>query len=838
MDNQLKPIEKISVRRLVEFILRSGDLDTGTISGRRDTEAMLAGSRVHKKIQKNQKSTYTAEVPLSIEQEYEELILKIEGRADGIVDEEREDSRYVMIDEIKGMYLDITALGEPFPLHLAQAKCYAYIYALEEGLEEIDVQITYVSLESDEVNRLKETCQFDELEKWFSDLCHHYYQWARWKLLHQKARNESMKHLEFPFPYRDGQQKLTHTVYHTIREGKDLFLMAPTGVGKTMSCIYPSVRAVGQGLGDMIFYLTAKNETLRAGEEAFRILRNKGLEYKTVRITSKEKICPMSEVRCNPKDCPYAKGHFDRINDAVFELLTDDGIELYDRETLQKHAEKWKVCPFELTLDTASWVDAVLCDYNYVFDPNAKLNRFFGEGRKGEYLFLVDEAHNLVDRGRQMYSSSLTKEHVLAAKRIVGKEEKRLVKALERLNKLMLSLKHDLEDSSLGEAGDITDTEAADSSAKKSLRLFVERAEGRLRTMKASDLEQIEFAALHVYEELQKFYQNTNRTEVKEALLDFYFEVGDFCATMQEIDEHYVTYMSEELRAKEAKEEKPKTEFSVKLFCVNPAKRLTEAVERGRSAVFFSATLLPIQYFKEHLTVREDVYAIYADSPFPKQHRSILIGTDVSTRYRDRGADMYRRIADYIRKTAEAKTGNYLIFFPSYRMMMDVFRIYRNEFDSNNINWVVQSPYMSDMDREIFLEDFYEEPEKSLVGFAVMGGVFSEGLDLTGTRLIGAVIVGTALPQVSLETDVLKAFYDREKDGFAYAYRYPGMNKVEQAAGRVIRTMTDRGVILLLDDRFTEYGYKRLFPREWEGVTQTVHLGNVEEALGSFWEQI
>ncbi len=817
-----KPIVQISVRRLVEFILRNGDIDAGEVSGRRDQEAMLAGSRAHRKLQKAQKANYSAEVPLAVEREYDELILKIEGRADGIItDEDR-----VTIDEIKGMYFDVETLEEPFALHLAQAKCYAAIYAAQEELDAIAIQVTYVNLETEAIKHLVSTHQREALAAWFAELSDAYYKWAKWQVLHQRARNQSMEDMAFPFPYREGQQQLTRAVYHTIKEGNELFLMAPTGVGKTMSCIYPAVRAVGQGLGDIIFYLTAKNETLRAGEEAFRILMDRGLCYQVVRITSKEKSCPMSEVRCNPEDCPYAKGHFDRVNDAVYALLTDENVCLHDREQLLAHAEKWKVCPFEMTLDLASWCDAVLCDYNYVFDPNAKLTRFFGEGAKGDYLFLIDEVHNLVDRGREMYSASLVKEHVLAAKRIAGNEEKKLTMALDRLNKLMLAVKHELlEDDGSAPKPDEDDAKH---------RLMIRRGTEVLKAVPGTALEQLEYASLHALEEMQNFFQTSKDGEKKEALLEFYFELGDYCAAMQKLDEHIVPYMTEVLRPKESGQTERKHEFLVKLFCVNPASRLTECIDRGRAAVLFSATLLPIQYFRQMLSTKEDAYAVYAQSPFPKEHREILIGRDVSTRYKSRGTNLYRNIASYIQKTARAKTGNYLVFFPSYQMLRDVFEIYRSEYDDENVNWVVQSPYMSDLDREIFLEDFYEDPACSLVGFAVMGGVFSEGLDLVGTRLIGAVIVGCGLPQVSLETDVLKEYYDREGNGFEYAYVYPGMNKVEQAAGRVIRTMSDQGVILLLDDRFLNPTYQRLFPREWEHP-KSCTIETVSDALEAFW---
>ena len=389
-----KPVSRISVRTLVEFLLRSGDLDSRAQRGM-DVEAALAGGRIHRKLQKAEKGDYAAEVMLSRDTEFEDLVIRVEGRADGIIGyrglqeagksteitDEQTDRSSVIVDEIKGMYLDVAALEEPFPVHLAQAKCYAAICADRYGLGEIGVRMTYVNLETEELHYFHSMYTGAEIEEWYRKLVQDWYRWAKWQLEHIRLRNASMKHMDFPFPYRAGQQKLTAAVYHAIKEAKELFLMAPTGVGKTMSCVFPAVRAIGEEHGDRIFYLTAKNETLSVGTEAFSILLDKGLDFRTIRITSKEKICPLNEPSCNPDDCMFAKGHFDRINEAVFDLIQKR--EILDRSSIMKMAVERRVCPFELTLDTASWCDAILCDYNYVFDPDAQLKRFFAEGTKG-----------------------------------------------------------------------------------------------------------------------------------------------------------------------------------------------------------------------------------------------------------------------------------------------------------------------------------------------------------------------------------------------------------------------------------------------------------------------
>ncbi len=813
---------RISVRRLVEFILRSGDIDNRS-GGGVDTEAMLAGGRAHRKIQKGKAGDYRAEVPLQWETDRGDFVLRIEGRADGIFTNalpsksRRKDKTTdgekpcLCVDEIKGLYMDVRELTQPEPIHLAQAKCYAAILFLtdfkawtdnraEEGFarDRIDIRMTYVDLEdNDRINLFDSTCGREEILSWFDELVEKYCVWCRWHAEHKRQRDMSMEPLTFPFEYRPGQKSLVTSVYRTISERQELFLMAPTGVGKTLSVVYPSVRAVGEGIADQIFYLTAKNQTLTVGAEAFQILAEKGLVMKTIVLTSKEKICPMNEPSCNPDDCPYARGHFDRVNDVVFNLLARQNY--FDRDGILAAARESMVCPFELGLDISSWCDAVLCDYNYAFDPKAHLRRFFGEGARGDYIFLVDEAHNLVDRAREMYSAKIVKEDVLAAKKITKTVSRSATRALERLNKELLAVKKEL-------------AEMADS-RNPYLLLQDESAPRRIHN-----------EALRAFGELQVLFKEKH-ADFREELLEFYFEISDFVSVFEKMDDDYVVYADFDEDGR----------LNVNLFCVNPAKNLQAMVDKGRSAVFFSATLLPVNYYKKMFTTREDVYAVYARSPFANDQKVVIVGSDVSTRYRSRGVPMYRKIAQYIHDTAMTRRGNYIAFFPSYKFMTDVLAVYRKEFDEPDVSWVCQSRYMNEMDREIFLENFYEDPRMTMVGFCVMGGMFAEGIDLTGSRLIGAIVVGCGLPQVGTRTELLRSYYEAQTgSGFNYAYLYPGMNKVLQSAGRVIRTATDRGVIVLLDDRFLDSEYLRLFPREWTEYVPC-RVDQIRAVLDDFW---
>ena len=780
-----KEVIRISVRNLVEFILRSGDLDTrrGAFA---DREAMAKGSRIHRKIQKQMGAAYQAEVPLAHSTEFEEFSVLVEGRADGIIYGED----FVMVDEIKGVHRDLRFLERPVEVHLAQAKCYAYFLGKEKGLLQIRVQMTYCHLDTEEIRRFEEEYTVEELEAWFQWVLDQYYQWALWQHQWRQTRNTSMEGLEFPFSYREGQRDLVSGVYRTILRRKQLFIQAPTGVGKTMSTIFPAVRSMGEGLTEKIFYLTAKTITRTVAWEAFQILKERGLSCKTLILTAKEKMCVCEQVECNPIDCPRAKGHFDRVNEAVFRLLLEQ--DQYDRDVLMEYSERYQVCPYEMSLDLATWVDAVICDYNYAFDPDVYLRRFFAEGSKGDYVFLIDEAHNLVERGREMYSAVLYKEDFLKIKKLVKPYRKKLERALERCNHQLLELKRECETYQI------------------------------LETLGGFSI-----AIMNVMGEMENYLEELEDGETRKKILEFYFQVRSFLYIYDLLDENYVMYTQHEEDGR----------FRVKLYCVNPAVNLQRCLDKGCSAVFFSATLLPVGYYKQLLSGRADDYAIYAHTPFAPEQKRVLLGRDVSSRYTRRGPEEYGRIAEYIDQVAQARAGNYMIFFPSYKMMEDICQIYKERYGHLERQILMQSPAMQENDREEFLEQFEEQREKTLLGFCVLGGIFAEGIDLTGEKLVGAVIVGTGLPQISYEREILKKYYDgKQENGFDYAYRFPGMNKVLQSAGRVIRTREDRGVILLLDERFCSFDYRNLFPREWEDY-QICTRNTVQGILEEFWER-
>lgn len=777
---------RVSVRNLVEFILRGGDIDNRT-SGSLEKEAMLMGGRLHRKIQRSMGSDYHAEVTMKTVIPCDGFSLQVEGRADGIILRGEDEKKEAVIDEIKGVIRELEHITEPVKVHLAQAKCYAYIYASQNGLEQIKVQMTYCHLDTEEIKRFIVEYKAEELKEWFEDLIGQYEKWARFQIEWEIKRNASIKQTEFPFDYRPGQRDVAAAVYRTILRRKKLFIQAPTGVGKTISTVFPAVKAVGEGLGNKIFYLTAKTITRTVAENAFRTMKEQGLCMKVITLTAKEKICFCGEAVCNPEACPYAKGHFDRVNDAVYDMLMSGGD--IDRAAIERQAEKFKVCPFELSLDISTWVDAVICDYNYVFDPNAHLKRFFSDGSDGNYIFLIDEAHNLVERGREMYSAALYKEDFLDLRKQVKHLDGKLARRLGEVNKLFLELKRECEGYQI-----------------------------------LNSVSHIALKLMSLLTEMERSLEEPSDDVTHESVLSLYFQVRSFVSIHDGLDENYVIYSEFEENGR----------FKIKLFCVNPAENLQKYLDYGSGTVFFSATLLPIHYYKNLLSVEKDDYAIYAQSPFPKENMLLLQAGDVSTRYTMRGRDMYGRYAVYIGRTARCKKGNYIAFFPSYKFMQEVYEQFvRSE---EGIDVILQSQNMGEHEREDFLKEFERDRENSLVGFCVMGGVFSEGIDLTADRLIGAIIVGTGLPQVCNDREILKGYFDsRGMRGFDYAYLYPGINKVLQSAGRVIRTETDRGVILLLDERFSQRQYRDSFPREWESC-QVCSAATLEDHIDSFWK--
>lgn len=768
----------VSVRNLIEFVMRSGDIDNSF----RSMNSAIEGTKAHVKVQKSYGDEYEAEFSLKHIIEYEEFTIQVQGRADGILTTSSE----VIVDEIKSTTRDLKDIDENFnPLHWAQAKCYAYIYCVDNNLSEISVQITYFHIETEEKKIIKKLFTADELRKYFYELIDKYIEWSKITFYWGELRDHSIKDLNFPFnDYRRGQRELAVASYKTIEEGKKLYASAPTGIGKTMSTLFPSIKAVGEKKAGKIFYLTAKTITREVAISSMEILAKKGLKAKTVVITAKDKICLNQERKCNPRDCTYAKGHFDRVNKAIIDIFENEN--LISREVAIEYAEKHHVCPFEFVLDLSLWGDVIVCDYNYVFDPNVYLKRFF-EGIGEDYVFLVDEAHNLVDRSREMFSAEISTSSFESAIEIIGEKYQKLSKSLLKCKDLMEAVKGNLS--------------------------------GLKEYYRKEEITELYYPFKKAITLLEPWLVEEKSEKKYEEVLDLYFNILGYIKISDLYDEHYVTYIREDGR-----------EMIYKLYCVDSSYLLKEAFDRGKSSILFSATLNPIEYHMDLLGAKEGDYNIRLSSPFPRENLGLLVDSTISTKYRDREStyiDVVKRVESFVGE----KKGNYLIFFPSHAYMNIIYDliIERNK----DLNIIMQLAQMNEREREAFLRDF--DKKDDLIGFAVMGGIFSEGIDLEGEKLIGAVIIGVGMPMISFERNIIRDYFNKQgENGFEYAYTYPGMNKVMQGAGRVIRSQNDKGSVLLIDSRYRDKKYKSLFPGEWRNY-KAVNEKNLKGTLEKFW---
>jgi DNA excision repair protein ERCC-2 len=779
-----KPLIRISVRNMVEFIMRSGDIWYGA-SG---TQTMQQGAEIHRRLQKEAGEEYQSEVRLSVTREFDSFSIMVEGIADGVILK----AGNVIIDEIKTTSVPLDLIDENYnSLHWAQAKCYGFMFLCQNQAASITIRLTYCFRESeagDEVRRFSREYSYEELKEHFTGLVEEYARWVSMDLNHKKTRDKSIHSLEFPFPaYRKGQRQLAAETYRAIRDERLLFVQAPTGVGKTISVLFPAVKAMAEGMGEKIFYLTAKTVTRQAAEQTIRLMAYKGLHFRSITLTARDRICFLEHPDCNPKDCPYAEGHYDRVNAALMDILSSES--LVTQETVVRFARKHQVCPFEFALDITLWADAVVCDYNHVFDPRAYLRRFFSSD--GDYVLLTDEAHNLPERARDMFSAALNKQAFMEHRKEWKQFAPKLYQAFSDLNKWFISMRKTFEKS-------------YDSRSIELPEEFV-------------DLIKIFTWELELY--ILTPGQNSSRE-----MIDLFFECRGFLAVADLFDESYLVHLV-----------RRGSDVEIKLLCADPSHRLRKSCEKNRCAVFYSGTLQPLSFYKEILGGRAEDRAVCFPSPFPAENFCLMIAGNISTRYRDR-ADSQNAVMQYIRAATEAKTGNYFVFFPSFEYLQNVLKLYQNTWPEDRV--IVQKRHMDEAEREEFLNAFEDMPQKSMTAFAVMGGIFSEGIDLTGERLSGVIIVGVGLPQLSAERDLISRCYQEKNGrGFEYAYMLPGLNRVMQAAGRVIRTEEDRGFALLIDDRFLHKRYKDQYPAEWQHYIQVAHPDEVAHLLSEFWNK-
>ena len=613
-----------------------------------------------------------------------------------------------------------------------------------------------------------------------------------------------------PFPYsslRDSQAEMIKECYRDIKHGSRLFCQAPTGIDKTISTLYPSVKCLGEGVAHKIFYLTGKASIKREAYAAVERMNKAGADIFGIVLSAKEQMCACENAKamggrlstyCNPDFCPYAKSYYDKIDGVLQKIISDRAI--FDSAYIKNLAKAEGICPYELSLDLSELCDVIICDYNYVFSPLVYLKRYFEENKNHEkFIFLVDEAHNLPDRARDMFSSRLTTDDFEEIISIAGEDSKlteaalSMLKSFESLEKLC---RDDMTYDSDGCASGYYVTRDMPENFVRAVAEFSNKCDGWMK-----------------YNEGHIAYRRAEELGAK---------IYEFKKICECFDKRYLTFINT-----------CGGKTSLLLYCLDPSHNLSVALERAVSTVMFSATLTPTDYFADVLGGGESAVSVSFESPFPKENLAVAIMDGVSTRYEDREAS-YKKISSCIAATLSAKSGNYMAFFPSYKYMEEVLKIFTKKYPKVRV--IAQKKNMTMKEREEFLASFADDG-KLRIGFCVLGGSFSEGIDLPGDRLIGVLVVGVGLPGISDENNIIRDYYeDKCGSGYDYAYTYPGMNAVLQAAGRVIRTESDRGIVVLIDDRFAEPKYRNMFPREWRGAKLAGNASALAEIARRFWQ--
>jgi len=776
---------QLSVHQLVDFLLRTGDIDNRVFN----RSTMMEGSRLHSFYQSQQESDYLAEYALQTTIVKNEIEIQLEGRADGII--EKRDGTW-MIDEVKTTVKDLEEFYEENQeWHLGQAKCYGYMFGKERNLESIEIRLTYIR-QGKEKDRFVKHFNFSiyDLEQYVFGLLDEYLLFYNILFRKMESRNESIKVLDFPFDtYRDGQRKITKYCYSIAKNGGVLFCEAPTGIGKTMSTLYPFIKSIELDEKEKIFYLTAKSSGKENAYNAIKILKDKGLQLSQIVVTAKDKICFCKDKACNPDECPFAKGYYNKIQTILSYCIVNYSD--FDAKLIQQLAYENSVCPFELELDLSLFCDVVICDYNYMFHPTAYMKRYFDED-SSHFLALVDEAHNLVDRSRDMYSASLSySDFIKARKSVKHSKLPKLKNTLAKVNKMF----------------------------KECALQYVE-GENIVNDF-PDELYKVLTSFVNSMQDINKDYSD----QVSKQLLDYYIDVNQFLKISEIANDKYLIYVTKG-------EEEEDLEFN--FFCMDASGFLNKILSTIKGAIFFSATLTPLKYYMDTLG-GDSVFdpSMVLPSPFPKENLKILIAPKVSVRQKDRESS-YEKVKEYIEAFVSGKVGNYFVYVPSYEYLERLTAI----LDYTNYDIYIQQKDMTETAKQDFLNNFQSSPNKTTIGFVVIGGAFGEGIDLISDRLIGAVIVGIGLPRINFRSDkICEYFKEIGLPGYSYAYLNPAMNKVMQAIGRVIRSESDRGVVLLIDDRYMNREYKALFKEEWRTYDVVYSEDEIKKEVTKFFNE-
>ncbi len=814
----IKPDVVISVTQLVSFVHQDGGLSPLTFSDVSGAE----GTRVHQaffhKLKKQAPDTQVnTEYSLKADYTSGDFSMRIQGRADVLA--KNDGGAYII--EVKSVSIPVAELstrGET--LHWAQCKMYCYMYALEERQSLIDAlpldddvtrqklitdfarqerlyKLAYVSSEDLQSFQLERRESFAALEEWFEMTAVRYLDFARDFRDYRARRDRDIKQLRFPYPQlRDGQKIFMQQVLKNLRSRTPLLVQAPTGTGKTMSTLYPSVKALGAHLVEQIFYLTAKTSTRMVAEEALSDLTEGRFALRRLTLTAKEQLCLAPELYCDTRICPYATSYYNNLQAGLSELLLNFTI---NAELVQEMGQKYRLCPFELSLDAALYCDVIIGDYNHAFDPRVRLQRFFNMPQ-AHFALLIDEAHNLPDRMREMYSATLTETQVNKAasviKEFLGDQERYFFPLMRYIDALKAAIK--LQQAAFDVLEKDVDANAI--LQTDSFRAMRQAAPNFIKTLRG-----LSFVLREVLDDIPDLLK-------KREVLDFHFSALFFLRVADEFyNQHYV--FAAELN---------KDELQLRLLCLDASNRLIALYRDQHAAVFFSATLSPLPYFSSAFCghARDDKPdTLILPSPFPPENLALYVYDQIQTTYQERKNSL-TTLVKLVSNTLLARPGKYLLFFPSYAYLESALPLFSRIFKDRPVDTIVQNRGMNDTNKRAFLAKFdYSDNTRSLLGLAILGGIFGEGIDLTGERLNGVIIVGTGIPQISPERELMKEYYNEvNHQGYQYAYQFPGFNKIMQAAGRLIRSENDKGLILLLDQRYARPDYRQLFPEEWNPV--------------------
>ncbi len=763
----------LSVHQLVDFLLRKGDIDERVYN----RSTMNEGTKIHAYYQKKQGNDYLSEYFLKNDIIYEGVRVTLSGRADGVIFQHG----YYIIDEIKSTIIDLEQFfSSQFEWHIGQAKCYAYLLAKEKNLTSIGVRLTYIrqnALENEKDKMIKEySFTFIELEHFVYGLIDAYLSFYNLIFTHEEKRIKSSKELTFPFSsFRLGQKELIELVSEAAFKNKTIFVEAPTGIGKTISTLFPFIKASSDDEMSKIFYLTAKNVGKINVFDTVRILKENGLFLYLINITAKEKICFCKGKQCNPDECPFTKDYYSKVQIAIKYALTDSSS--FDYFKIVEIAKEFEICPFEFQLDLSLFMDLIVCDYNYMFDPISYLKRFFDEDQS-HFLTLIDEAHNLVERSKDMYSALLEQDKVNTARasirKIKNRKLKNLIKKIDKIfdyyfDNYILDKEHD-EYIMIDEL-------------KNEFKLYLD-----------------DF--IQNYTKISK----ENNKDITSELKDLFLQINRFSKIYELKNENFLLYLKVDNNLLE-----------IHLSCIDASDFINNISKRNRANVFFSATLSPKEYYVNALMYNEEDKQFTSFlSPFDKNNFRVLVNSDISIKYKNRNQTI-QSVVEYIKAFISSKVGNYFIYCPSYEYLSN---LVQNLKDEENVELHVQNKDMNEEEKRQFLSFFMPNPNKTNIGLLVLGSIFSEGIDLIDDRLIGVVIIGVGLPRINFLSDEIKKHYDEKGlNGYSYAYLYPGLNKVMQAVGRVIRSESDIGSALFIDERYNTYPYRQFLKEHYPNLT-------------------